>query len=119
MLALSRSASYQFFTFGAAAKNDLGCAQNPHMATDSPAAPMSWRVPLIVAASFFMETLDGSIIVTALPSIAKGFGETTLALSVGISAYLVAVAVFVPTAGWISERFGARNVFAAAVGTFT
>ncbi len=79
----------------------------------------SWRIPLIVAAAFFMETLDGSIIVTALPSIARSFGETTLALGAGISAYLVAVGVFVPTAGWISERFGARNVFAAAVATFT
>ena len=77
------------------------------------------RIPLIVAAAFFMETLDGSIIVTALPSIAHAYGETTLALSVGISAYLVAVAVFVPAAGWVSERYGARNVFAAAVGAFT
>ena len=77
------------------------------------------RIPLIVAAAFFMETLDGSIIVTALPSIARGFGETTLALSVAISAYLIAVAVFVPTAGWFSERFGSRNVFATAVGVFT
>ena len=85
------------------------------------AAPVEFsrRIPLIVAAAFFMETLDGSIIVTALPSIARAFGETTLALSVGISAYLVAVAVFVPAAGWVSERYGARNVFATAVGMFT
>ncbi len=66
-----------------------------------------------------METLDASIIVTALPSIARAFGETTLALGLGITAYLVAAAVFVPTAGWVSERFGARNVFAAAVAVFT
>jgi len=44
------------------------------------------RVPLIVAAAFFMETLDASIIVTALPSIARSFGEETLAMSLGISA---------------------------------
>jgi MFS family permease len=79
----------------------------------------SMRVPLIVAAAFFMETLDASIIVTALPSIARSFGEETLAMSLGISAYLVAVAVFVPTAGWVSDRYGARNVFAAAIGGFT
>ncbi len=79
----------------------------------------SRRIPLIVAAAFFMETLDASIIVTALPSIAASFGRTTLALGIGISSYLVAVAVFVPAAGWVSERFGARNVFAAAIGLFT
>jgi len=62
------------------------------------AAAYSMRVPLIVAAAFFMETL---------------------AMSLGISAYLVAVAVFVPTAGWVSDRYSARNVFAAAIGVFT
>jgi len=77
------------------------------------------RIPLIVAAAFFMETLDGSIIVTALPSIARSFGETTLALSVAISAYMIALAVFVPMAGWASERYGSRRVFATAVGVFT
>jgi EmrB/QacA subfamily drug resistance transporter len=86
----------------------------------TPALPgHSRRIPLIVAAAMFMETLDASIIVTALPSIARSFGETTLALSIGISAYLVAVAVFVPAAGWVSDRYGARNVFACAVGGFT
>ena len=90
-------------------------------ATASSLAPpdFSRRVPLIVAAAFFMETLDASIIVTALPSIARSFGESTLALGAGISAYLVAGAVFVPTAGWVSDRLGARNVFAAAVALFT
>lgn len=82
-------------------------------------ASLSLRVPLIVAAAFFMETLDGSIIVTALPSIARSFGESTLALGASITAYLVALAVFVPTSGWVSERFGARKVFASAVALFT
>lgn len=85
----------------------------------APAPSAQLRIPLIVAAAFFMETLDASIIVTALPSIARSFGATTLALAAAISAYLVAAAVFVPAAGWVSERFGARNVFAAAVGVFT
>ncbi|WP_077033910.1 MFS transporter [Pelomonas sp. KK5] len=77
------------------------------------------RISLIVAAAFFMETLDGSIIVTALPAIAHSFGEATLALSVAISAYMIALAVFVPAAGWASERYGARRVFASAVAVFT
>jgi EmrB/QacA subfamily drug resistance transporter len=76
-------------------------------------------VPYIVAAAFFMETLDASIIVTALPSIAASFGESTLAMTQGISVYLLTVAVLVPTAGWVSDRFGARNVFACAVAVFT
>ncbi len=66
-----------------------------------------------------METLDGTVVNTALPAMAAGFGSTPLALSIGITAYLVAMAVFVPAAGWCADRFGARSVFATAVGAFT
>ena len=79
----------------------------------------SRRIPLIVAAAFFMETLDSTIVITAMPAIAEGFNISTLSLSLSITAYLVALSVFVPTAGWVSDRFGARNVFAAAIGLFT
>ena len=66
-----------------------------------------------------METLDSTIITTALPAIAQSLGESTLQLTASVTVYLVAMTVFVPTAGWASERFGARNVFAAAVAVFT
>jgi EmrB/QacA subfamily drug resistance transporter len=72
-----------------------------------------------VAAAFFMETLDATIITTALPAMARSFGESTLNLTASVTVYLVAMTVFVPTAGWASERFGARNVFAGAVAVFT
>jgi EmrB/QacA subfamily drug resistance transporter len=77
------------------------------------------RVALIVAAAFFMETLDGTIVTTALPAIAQSFGESTLAMTASVTAYLVAMAVFVPSAGWASDRFDARNLFAGAVAVFT
>jgi len=80
---------------------------------------MSRRIPLIVAAAFFMETLDSTIVTTALPAIAQSLGESTLDLAASITVYLVAMAVFIPTAGWASDRFGARNLFAAAVAVFT
>ena len=76
-------------------------------------------IALIVAAAFFMELLDGSVIVTALPSIAADYGETVLGMSLSVTAYLLAMAAFVPTAGWCAHRFGARRVFAGAIGLFT
>ncbi len=66
-----------------------------------------------------METLDGTIVTTALPAMAHSLGESTLSLTASITVYLVAMTVFVPTAGWASNRFGARNVFASAVAVFT
>jgi EmrB/QacA subfamily drug resistance transporter len=91
----------------------------PRAAAHDVGSAFSRRVPLIVATAFFMETLDGTIVATALPSIAHSLGEPTLNLTASITVYLVAMAVFVPTAGWASARFGARNLFAAAVGVFT
>ena len=81
----------------------------------------SWSraVPLIVATAYFMETLDGTVVNTALPAMATGFGTTPLAMSLGITAYLLAVVVFIPAAGWAAESFGPRNVFASAVAAFT
>ena len=79
----------------------------------------SRTIALIVASAFFMETLDATVVLTALPAIASSFGTTTLEASLCVTAYLVAMAVCVPAAGWCAERFGARTVFAAAVGVFT
>jgi EmrB/QacA subfamily drug resistance transporter len=77
------------------------------------------RIALTVAAAFFMETLDATIIVTALPAIADALGVATLDASLTVTVYLIAMAVFVPAAGWCAQRFGARRVFVAALGVFT
>ena len=79
----------------------------------------SRRIPLIVATAFFMETLDSTIVTTALPAMAASFGENALRLTTSITVYLVAMTIFVPTAGWASNRFGARNLFAGAIACFT
>ncbi len=74
---------------------------------------------LLVAAVFFMENLDATVITTALPAIAAQFGTAAAHLSVGVSAYLVALTVFIPVSGWAAERYGARRIFAAAIVVFT
>jgi EmrB/QacA subfamily drug resistance transporter len=73
----------------------------------------------LVSAALFMEILDGTIITTALPAMARSFGTTPVALDIGVSAYLLTVGVFVPASGWVADRFGARRVFAGAVALFT
>lgn len=74
---------------------------------------------LLVAGAFFMEFLDGTVIATALPDMAKSFGVQAVDLNVGISAYLITLAVLIPASGWIADRFGARKVFALALAIFT
>jgi len=74
---------------------------------------------LLVAGAFFMEFLDGTVIATALPAMAQTFGVDAVALNIGISAYLLTLAVLIPASGWIADRFGARRVFTVALGIFT
>ncbi|MER2300203.1 MAG: MFS transporter, partial [Pseudomonas sp.] len=58
-------------------------------------------VALLVAVTFFMENLDATIIATALPQMARDFAQNPVDLNIGISAYLLAVAVFIPLSGWV------------------
>ncbi len=76
-------------------------------------------VASIVATAFFMENFDSTVIVTALPRMAEAFGTTPVALSLGLTAYILALAVTLPASGWIADRWGVRNVFMAAIAGFT
>ena len=76
-------------------------------------------IALIVAAALFMTNLDSTVIATALPTMARAFGADPVHMNVALTAYLFAVALFVPASGWMADRFGTRQVFRAAIGIFT
>ena len=76
-------------------------------------------VALLVAGAFFMENLDGTVIATALPQMASSFGVSPVDLNLGMTAYMLTLAVFIPVSGWVADRLGARTVFSAAIGLFT
>ena len=76
-------------------------------------------IALLVAGAFFMENLDGTVIATAMPQMARSFDASPVDLNIGMTAYLLALAVFIPISGWLADRFGARLVFASAIGLFT
>jgi EmrB/QacA subfamily drug resistance transporter len=76
-------------------------------------------LPYVVAATFFMEYLDTTVITTALPQMARSFGAGLSSLSLGMSAYMIALAIFIPASGWVADRFGSRSVYFSAIVTFT
>jgi EmrB/QacA subfamily drug resistance transporter len=80
--------------------------------------PAKRIVPLIVAVGLFMENMDSTVIATSLPAIAADIGTDPLALKLAVTSYLLSLAVFIPVSGWTADRFGARNVFRAAIGVF-
>ncbi|HLI22338.1 MAG TPA: MFS transporter [Stellaceae bacterium] len=85
----------------------------------SPNAPRHGILLGIVAAAFFMQNLDGTVITTALPQMAITFATTPIHLSIGITAYILSLAVFIPVSGWVADRMGARTVFGTAIAVFT
>ncbi|MDE2334141.1 MAG: MFS transporter [Rhodospirillales bacterium] len=76
-------------------------------------------VLLIVATAMFMEQLDGTVLATALPTMAQRFHVDPLHMNVALTAYLLTLAMFIPASGKIADRFGSRTVFRAAIGLFT
>lgn len=66
-----------------------------------------------------MENLDGTVIATALPQMARSFHVGAVHLNIGMTAYLLTLAVFIPISGWVADRFGSRSVFATAIALFT
>jgi EmrB/QacA subfamily drug resistance transporter len=77
------------------------------------------RLALLVAATFFMEFLDGTVLTTAIPSIAADFAVRPADVNITMTAYLMTVAMGIPVSGWLAERVGARRVFCAAIAVFT
>jgi EmrB/QacA subfamily drug resistance transporter len=84
----------------------------------SPAGDDTRFIPWIVAAALFMQTLDGSILNTALPAMAQSLRESPLRMQSTIIAYMLTMAMFIPASGWLSDRFGSRRVFVAAIALF-
>lgn len=79
----------------------------------------STLIALLVAVTFFMENLDATVIATALPDMARTFSVAAVDVNIGMSAYMLAVAVFIPISGWLADRFGSRLVFSSAIVLFS
>ena len=79
---------------------------------------MNRIVPLILAVALFMEQMDSTVIATALPAIAADLGVGPITLKLAVTAYLVALAIFIPVSGWMADRFGAKRVFRLAIIVF-
>jgi EmrB/QacA subfamily drug resistance transporter len=77
------------------------------------------RLTLVsVASALFMQAIDSTALSTALPTLARAFATDPIHLKLCLTAYIMALAVFVPASAWAADRFGARRVFTTAMGIF-
>ncbi|MBJ9655546.1 DHA2 family efflux MFS transporter permease subunit [Burkholderia multivorans] len=84
------------------------------MSRDASHTALLW----IVAAAFFMQSLDTTIVNTALPSIAQGLHASPLAMQPVVVVYTLTMAMLTPASGWLADRFGTRRVFSLAILVF-
>ncbi|GFZ33875.1 MFS transporter [Clostridium zeae] len=77
------------------------------------------KIALLMAASLFMEILDGTIVTTALPKMAGYFHTSSSTIALLVSVYLITVAIFIPLSGWIANRYGKKKIWIIAVIIFT
>ena len=76
-------------------------------------------VCVLYVAAMFMNGMDATIVNVALPAIGADYGIAPSATSAVNIGYLVSLAVFVPSSGWIADRFGPKRTFQTAVVVFT
>lgn len=72
----------------------------------------------LVAVGFFMQTLDFTIVNTALPAMAASLGESPLRMQSVVVAYSLTMAMLIPASGWMADRFGTRRVYVGAIVLF-
>lgn len=72
----------------------------------------------LVSSALFMEAFDSTAIVQVLPEMGRSFSVSPVELSLGLTAYLLTMAVLTPMSGWLTDTLGARRVFCAAVAVF-
>jgi EmrB/QacA subfamily drug resistance transporter len=91
----------------------------PTHVSNAPSPAMQRYLPWLVGVLLFMETLDSTIVNTAVPAMARSLEVTPLSLKAIVTSYILALAVGIPVSGWLADRFGTRKLFISAVAIFT
>jgi DHA2 family multidrug resistance protein len=81
-------------------------------------AHRGWLTAVIMLATI-MQVLDTTIANVALPHMAASLGAGQDEITWVLTSYIVAAAIATPLTGWLADRIGRRELFAAAVLGFT
>ncbi|MEP7350452.1 MAG: DHA2 family efflux MFS transporter permease subunit [Sphingorhabdus sp.] len=92
----------------------------PPPPADIAALPVAQRGLLTIGimAAMVMQILDTTIANVALPHMQTSLGATIDTVTWVLTSYIIAAAIATPLTGWLSERFGSRNLCLFAVGGF-
>ncbi len=78
----------------------------------------SWTLFWIASITFFMQSVDTTMLYIALPAIAEALHQPVLHMELIVISYVVTVVAFTPVNGWMAERLGERNTYLVAIAIF-
>lgn len=94
-----------------------------HAVAGTDSAPFSMRAiigPLMaIVVGMIMVILDSTVMNIALPVLMEDFGSTVNTMQWSITAYTLALSAVIPLAGWLTDRFGAKQIFMITILLFT
>lgn len=76
-----------------------------------------WVVAIVYTAAIFLDILDTTIVNVALISMGREF--KTDAVEWVVLGYTLSLAVWIPTSGWLGDRFGTKKTFLFALAAFS
>lgn len=76
-----------------------------------------WVVAVVYVSALFLDILDMTIVNVAIPALGREL-QTENAEWV-VLGYTLSLAVFIPTSGWLGDRFGTKRTFLCALIAFT
>ena len=76
-------------------------------------------IPFIISLAFFMESLDATVLNSAIPVIAHSLQVHPINLKISLITYLLSLAIFIPISGWMADKFGVKKIFITAILIFT
>jgi len=72
----------------------------------------------LVAAAFFMQALDSTVVNTAVPAMAEALKVTPLGMRTALTSYVLTLAILIPASPWLCDRLGTRRIFGIAIIVF-
>jgi EmrB/QacA subfamily drug resistance transporter len=77
-----------------------------------------WLVAIVFVSGLFMDMVDMTVMNVAVPQLSRDFNAPTSSVEWVVTGYLLSLAIFIPAAGYLSDRFGTKRCFLLAIGVF-
>ena len=78
-----------------------------------------WLVTVCVMIGTLIYAMQAEVVNVALPSIMASFGVNLDTAKWVVTAYMLGLAILMPSTGWLGDRLGHRTLYALSVGLFT